>query len=137
MRKIFIMLALLFAVSFVSAKEYVYYNEENTDIVYVISNVSNTSRYIKSLYEKHNVYREGQAKKRLKITGEGMYIQIVADSIESESIVIDIDPVWIRMNNLGCNVLVKYNKSLVGTMFETYHAYIITENTIEAIHYRK
>lgn len=136
MKKLVVLMLLAMAVSFVNAKEYVYSDEE-TNNVYVLSKVSNTSKYIKSLYKNHNVYSEGQAKKVYKIKDWVTYVQVVVDSIESELIVNEIEPVWKRMNNLGCNVLVKYNKALVGTKFETYHAYIMTEHTIEAIHYRK
>lgn len=136
MKKLVVLMLLVIAVSFANAKEYVY-SDDDTNNVYVLSKTSDTSGYIESLYEKHNVYSEGQAKKTYKIKGGVRYVQVVVDSIESELIVDEIEPLWKRMNNLGCNVLVRYNKALVGTKFETYHAYIITENTIEAIHYRK
>lgn len=136
MKKLVVLMLLAVAVSFVNAKEYVY-NDEETNNVYILSKVSNTSRYIKSLYKNHNVYSEEQARKTYKIKDGVVYVQVVADSIESELIIDNIEPVWKRMNNLGYNILVKYNKNLIGTKFETYHAYIITEHTIEAIHYRK
>jgi len=136
MKKLVVLMLLAMTVSFVNAKEYVY-SDEDTDYVYVLSKVSNTSKYIKSLYKNHNVYSEEQARKRYKIKDGVTYVQVVVDSIESEHIVDNIEPVWKRMNNLGYNILVKYNKNLIGTKFETYHAYIITEHTIEAIHYRK
>jgi hypothetical protein len=112
MKKLVVLMLLVIAVSFANAKEYVY-SDDDTNNVYVISKTSDTSGYIESLYKNHNVYSEGQARKTYKIKDGVRYVQVVVDSIESEIIVDEIEPLWKRMNNLGCNVLVRYNKTLL------------------------